>query len=167
MAQTVRNWPDNCDPRTPCFGVLMTGKRWPMPWSWAAQLINPHPDHADLPKCLKLISDVPGDTPNNLVWDNPINLPSLQATVTLRGEGGSPGFDGDFGWYVNNTFEWRIFATIPSTVGTASFETVLFRGDVDLQIVDLSWTGKALFEKIGAACLGHDLQVDARSVCEP
>lgn len=34
MAFYVRRWPDNCDPRTACFGVKRGRRNTPKPWRW-------------------------------------------------------------------------------------------------------------------------------------
>lgn len=136
-----------------------------MPWSYAVKATDFHSDHQDLAGCHKILSDVPGDTPDNLRWDNPVIVPSIEMIWTLTGSFQSLIFDPDFGWFSRDLFTWDFFTSDLPTRGSASFQVDLQRGDGDLQTVDVSWTGKALFDRVTAFCLGHDLPVSARAEC--
>lgn len=65
MARTVLNWPDECDPREPCFGSQMFGQGLPAPWKWAVRINLPALPPDELPKNFYVESvNIPTDIRN-------------------------------------------------------------------------------------------------------
>jgi len=118
MAWYIKQWPDNCDPRTACFGQSESPFDIPLPWRWWSEEGTLTPsvrwiyngvwssDTDFLLPELYIDSQTPGGTPSQIVWEREVEVTFPNAeqhdvgfgVVTEPEVGGGP-FTG-FSYYV-------------------------------------------------------------------
>lgn len=165
MSNTVRNWPSNCEPRTPCFGAALNGQFYPMPVSYAVQFLEPRNNGLLLPKCFAIQSIGTPNQPDNLVWDGVLSVPSISLSITLRIDNLAYGSDPDFGLFARNRVRWDFLNTVGGETGTVDAEQVFFQNDAGVGAEVVTWSLTGLFESVSALPLGWGLPVTAKAAC--
>lgn len=165
MANTVRNWPTNCEPRTPCFGAKLNGQFFAMPVSYAVQFILPRNAGLGLPKCFAIQSIGTPSQPDNLVWDGICSVPGLVLSITFRLDNLSYGTDPDFGIFARDRVRWDFLDSVSGETGTVDSVQDFYRADSDVGEEVVTWSGGGFFQAVRALPLGWGLPVTVKPQC--